>query len=48
MNRLMDANHKNYTTSWTAGEYDEGDISYDLRGNIKTLKRKGKDGGQDR
>jgi RHS repeat-associated protein len=42
MNRLQHANSRmNKTNMWQAGYYDENNLTYDLNGNIKTLKRKG-------
>jgi RHS repeat-associated protein len=46
MNRLTTAAHKQsaVANTWTAGQYDEGGLTYDLNGNILSLQRKG-DGG---
>ena len=46
MNRLKDANHKQSTAvnTWATGQYDENGLTYDLNGNILTLKRKGEGG----
>lgn len=46
MNRLSTATHKALTApgTWTAGQYDESGLTYDLNGNITHLDRKG-DGG---
>ena len=43
MNRLTDAVHQQRTTqngAWAGGGFDEGEIGYDLNGNIQKLKRK--------
>jgi RHS repeat-associated protein len=40
MNRLVSANHfKSTGTDWKVGTNNEGDLTYDLQGNIKTLSR---------
>ena len=47
MNRLTNAAHQQRTTqsgSWSSGGFDEGEIGYDLNGNIQKLKRKGAGG----
>ncbi|HEY9008473.1 MAG TPA: DUF6443 domain-containing protein [Ohtaekwangia sp.] len=43
LNRLVSAKNLQSSVSgtWTAGKYHEGDLSYDLNGNIKTLSRFG-------
>lgn len=44
MNRMLNASHKQAATlnTWAPGQYDEGSLTYDLNGNIKTLLRRGK------
>ena len=47
MNRLTNAAHQQRTSSsgaWSAGGFDEGEIGYDLNGNIRKLTRKGAGG----
>jgi RHS repeat-associated protein len=40
MNRLLSANHfKSTGTNWQVGTNNEGNLTYDLQGNIKTLSR---------
>lgn len=43
MNRLKNATHvqANLLNTWATGQYDERGMTYDLNGNIKTLRRKG-------
>lgn len=48
MQRLSSADHRESTTPgvWTAGEYHEKEIAYDLNGNIQALQRYGEGGVQ--
>jgi hypothetical protein len=46
LNRLQHANHRTNTGTWTAGNYNENNLTYDLNGNIQTLQRTGDDGVQ--